>query len=410
MNKKRLLALSLSTVLAATATTAVAAQDDEMAKKVILDTDMVELFDDGMAMLMLDQAPNIDLLGVTVVSGNTPMPAGLATGVRQLEALRSDTPIYAGSRFGVRNWRFDPEILAAEEVLSPVVSWPGYLGHYDETIGGDPMADWVEVYESKYGEAPSYENVFEEGVPDADGNDEAIGFLVDQVNKYPGEVTVVAIGPLTNIARAIMKDPTFASKVKEMVYMGGSFYLPGNSSASAEFNWWADPEAAKVSVRQQWGDPESESYASYGNQMIAGLEANANTGAMPEDQYQEMVEGTFPGMQELFLAREESRKAQDRPVTIGNIWDLFAAGYVIDPSIVLSWNDDPRPEGDVAEPIYGVHVDVDTNDGLDYGRSLAFREDVGPVGTQKAAIQNFIDEEKFWTELVVPLSMDPDKQ
>ncbi|MGD8485953.1 MAG: nucleoside hydrolase [Chloroflexota bacterium] len=376
-------------------------------QKVILDTDMVELFDDGMAMLMLDRAEDIDLLGVTIVSGNTPMPRGMATGARQLEALGSDTPIYAGSRYGIRNWRFDETALAAEQALSPVVSWPGYLGHYDDTIGGDPMADWVEVYESLYGEAPTYEYVFEEGTPDADGNDEAIGFLVDQVNKYPGEVTVVAIGPLTNIARAIMKDPTFPSKVKEMVYMGGSFYLPGNSSASAEFNWWADPEAAKVAVRQQWGDPESESYASYGNQVIAGLEANANTGAMPEDLYREMVDGTYPGIQELFLAREEAREAQGRPITIGNIWDLFAAAYVIDPSIVLSWNDDPRPEGDVPQPIYGVYVDVDTNDGLDYGRSLAFREDVGPVGTQKAAIENFIDEEKFWTELVVPLSKDP---
>ena len=116
----------------------VAAAEDE-AKKVILDTDMVELFDDGMAMLMLERAEDIDLLGVTVLSGNTPMPAGLAAGARQLEAMGSETPMYAGSRYGIRNWRFDPEILAAEEVISPVVSWPGYLGHYDETIGGDPM-------------------------------------------------------------------------------------------------------------------------------------------------------------------------------------------------------------------------------------------------------------------------------
>jgi inosine-uridine nucleoside N-ribohydrolase len=388
------------------------AQDDEGgAQKVILDTDMVELFDDGMAMLMLDRAEDIDLLGVTVVSGNTPMPRGMATGVRQLEALGSDTPIYAGSRYGIRNWRFDPEAMAAEEALSPVVSWPGYLGHYDDSIGGDPMADWAEVYGSLYGEAPTYEHVYEEGSPDADGNDEAIGFLVDQVNKYPGEVTVVAIGPLTNIARAIMKDPTFPSKVKKMVYMGGSFYLPGNSSASAEFNWWADPEAAKVAVRQQWGDPESETYAAYGNQVIAGLEANANTGGMPEDLYYEMVEGTFPGMQELFWAREEAiENGAFGTIAPNNIWDLFAAAYVIDPSIVLSWNDDPRPEDGVPQPMYGVYVDVDTNDGLDYGRSLAFREEVGPVGTQKAAIENFIDEEKFWTELVVPLSKDPAKQ
>ena len=63
------------------------AQDEEQAaevQKVILDTDMVEMFDDGMAMFLLDKAPNIDLLGVTVVVGNTPMPRGVATGVRQL--------------------------------------------------------------------------------------------------------------------------------------------------------------------------------------------------------------------------------------------------------------------------------------------------------------------------------------
>ncbi len=109
MKNSKLLVATLSAVLATSVLATAAMAQDEGAKKVILDTDMVELFDDGMAMLMLDRAENIDLLGVTVVSGNTPMPAGMATGVRQLEALRSDTPIYAGSRFGVRNWRFDPE-------------------------------------------------------------------------------------------------------------------------------------------------------------------------------------------------------------------------------------------------------------------------------------------------------------
>ena len=400
-----MLALSLTAV-----TGSASAAEDEGLQKVILDTDMVELFDDGMAMVLLDQAPNIDLLGVTVVSGNTPMPRGMATGVRQLEATRSDTPIYAGSRFGIRNWRWNDEVMAAEEGLSPVVSWPGMYGKWDDTVGGDPMADWVEVYQSLYSEDPQHENVFEEGTPDADGNDNAVDFLVEAVNKYPGEVTVVAVGPLTNIARAVMKDPTFPSKVKTMVYMGGSFYLPGNSSAAAEFNWWADPEAAKVAVRQQWGDPDSETYELYGNQVIAGLEANHLTGAMPEDLYYEMVENTYPGMQELFAAREEGLKERGaESMAPGNIWDLFAAAWVIDPSVVLSWNDDPRPEGDVPDPIYGVYVDVDTNDGLNYGRSLAFREDVGPAGTQKAAIENYIDEDKFWTEMVLPFSADPER-
>ena len=76
---------------------------DQTRTKVILDSDMVELFDDGTAMLLLAQAPNVDLLGVTVVAGNTPMPSGVAAGVRQLEAMGSDVPIYEGSRYGIRN-------------------------------------------------------------------------------------------------------------------------------------------------------------------------------------------------------------------------------------------------------------------------------------------------------------------
>lgn len=388
--------------------------------KVILDADMTELFDDGTVMLLLEQAPNIDLLGVTVVSGNSPMPNGVATGVRQLEALDSNVPIYQGSRYGFRPWRGDksrPEILGAELLTSPITGWGGYLRpNAPDNITADPMADWEDVYSFRYGEQPTYKNVFGLGNPDADGNEGAVDFLVDTVNKYPGEVTIVAIGPLTNIARAILKDPTFSSKVAKIVYMGGAFFVPGNASASAEFNWWADPEAAKISLRAQWGDPESQGYKTYGNQVITGLEANKHTGGMPEELYREMVENSPPGIKELWLAREERMKAKGS-TTFGpeNVWDLFAAAYVIDPSIVLAWNNQPRPKDGTPQPISGVYVDVNEQMGLDYGRSTAFtNNDIGsnseardgPVGTQKAAIQNYIDEEKFWNEIVIPLSTD----
>ena len=410
--KKPILVSSLAFVLlgSSVAITPVLAQDasDDGPAKVILDTDMVELFDDGMAMLLLDQAPNIDLLGVTVVAGNTPMPTGVATGAYQLEAIRSEVPIYEGSRLGIRFWRgSNPAALAAEEVTSPVVSWPGYLKPWNEGIAADPMAEWEDVYQEFYGTAPTYPYVYGPGDPDPNGVDEAVEFLVETVNANPGEVTIVAIGPLTNIARAIMQDPTFASKVKQIVYMGGAFYVPGNSSASAEFNWWADSDAAKIAVRSQWGDQASETWQLYGNQVIAGLEANENTGAMPEDLYTEMVANTFPGIQKLFLDREAQMKEGGATVFApDNIWDLFAAAWIIDPSIVLSWNDAPRPEDGVAQPMSGTFVDVNSEMGIDYGRATAFGDEIGPVGTQKAAIENFIDEEKFWTEIVVPLSKD----
>jgi inosine-uridine nucleoside N-ribohydrolase len=283
-------------------------------------------------------------------------------------------------------------------------------------IDADPMANWADVYKSRYGEAPTYTKVYGLGHPDAEGSDDAVDFLVRTANKHPGEVTIVAIGPLTNIARAILKDPTFPSKVARIVYMGGAFYVPGNSSAAAEFNWWADPDAAKISVRAKWGDPKSDTFARYGNQVIAGLEVNEHSGGMPEDLYRQMVDSTFPGIRKLWLEREEAMKAEGK-TTFGpsNVWDLFAAAYVIDPSIVLAWNNRPRPADGVAQPISGVYVDVDTETGLDYGRSIAFADNdspggkaaAGPVGTQKAAIENYVDEDKFWKEIVVPLSADP---
>jgi len=410
---ERWLAIGASTVMGAVLAAsggAAIAQGEGGPAKVILDSDMVELFDDGMAMLLLDRSAEIDLLGVTIVSGNTPMPSGMATAARQLEALGSTVPVYEGSRYGIRNWRAIPEVLDAEKAVSPVVGWAGYLREGLEGVENDPMADWTDVYQSLYGEAPSYPYVHEAGVPDEDGAEEAVEFLVDQANKYPGEITLVVIGPVTNIARAIMADPTFPSKVKQIVYMGGSFYLPGNSSAAAEFNWWADPDAAKIAVRQQWGDTDSQTYELHGNQVIAGLEANHNTGGMPPDLYTQMVEDTFPGIQELFLKREqEIADGGGTNFAPSNIWDLFAAAYAIDPAIVLSWNDDPRPEDGVPQDIYGVYVDVDSDMGSSYGKSIAYDDETGPVGARKAAIENFIDEEKFWNDIVYPLSVDPDK-
>jgi inosine-uridine nucleoside N-ribohydrolase len=360
-------------------------------QKVILDTDMVECFDDGVAMILLENSKDIDLLGVTVVAGNTSMPHGVASGVRQLEILNSKTPIYQGSRKGIRNSRVIPEVMAAEELISPVVSWAGYLrtAINPEKYNGplfDVMADWKDVYRYKYKMEPTYKYVRED----------AVDFLVEQVNKYPGQIVIAAIGPLTNIARAIMKDPSFPSKVKEIVYMGGSFYIPGNSSASAEFNWWADPDAAKICVRSSWGNKYSMSYKNYGNQMISGLEANANTGGMPQDVFDKAVRNMTPGLRDLFV-KNYGTKAPN------NIWDVLAVGYIIDPSIVLSWNNKAEREDGSGEPINGVYIDVNAEMGPDYGRSLAFRADKGPVGSQKAAIQSHLDEDKFWNKIVYPL-------
>jgi purine nucleosidase len=82
--------------------------------------------------------------------------------------------------------------------------------------------------------------------------DDAPGYLVEKLLAEPGEITVVCTGPLTNLALALRRDPGIVSRVKELVVMGGAVQLPGNTTPTAEYNIYADPEAAAVVFNQDW--------------------------------------------------------------------------------------------------------------------------------------------------------------
>ncbi|WFP65596.1 MULTISPECIES: nucleoside hydrolase [unclassified Mesorhizobium] len=74
----------------------------------------------------------------------------------------------------------------------------------------------------------------------------AVDFIVETVLRHPGEVTLCAIGPLTNVALALVKEPTIAAKFKQIVFMGGAAFCPGNTTPAAEFNIWFDPHAGQI--------------------------------------------------------------------------------------------------------------------------------------------------------------------
>jgi inosine-uridine nucleoside N-ribohydrolase len=80
----------------------------------------------------------------------------------------------------------------------------------------------------------------------------AVDYLVDQLTTAPGVLSVVCTGPLTNLALAVQRDPRITRKVKEVVVMGGAVQMPGNTTPTAEFNIYADPEAAGVVFAQDW--------------------------------------------------------------------------------------------------------------------------------------------------------------
>jgi inosine-uridine nucleoside N-ribohydrolase len=375
-------------------------------EKVILDSDMVELFDDGVAMLMLANHPKIELLGVTVVAGNQWLQDGLSAGIRQLEfAGLKDVPIVAGARWPMRAGRY--EAVAPPSVTG--LEWSGYesklfgIGEFTyagafsswghkEPVDPSPELGWKTVYKANYGEEPKYDLEKNEGGGFRGKYRHASEFIVEMVNKYPDEITIVAIGPCTNLQMAVMLDPTIISKVKKVIYMGGAINVAGNTTPAGEFNWWFDPEAAKFALRTPWG--KTALGEDKITQYVVPLDACKKLHFTPKE-YKKIVNlpGIAPGIKAMF---EKKYAAFAAPGSTADsyVWDAITAGILIgeidNNDIVLPYDENLDATG-----YFDWWIDVDTNYNIDYGRSLGYANQ-GPVGTQKVRIVNAVDGDKFW--------------
>ncbi|UCE50696.1 MAG: nucleoside hydrolase [Phycisphaerales bacterium] len=323
-------------------------------EKVILDTDMVMLYDDGVAMMMLAKHPNIELLGVTIVPGNTWLSEGTAYAIRQLEVLnRSDIPVAMGTRYPLRAGRY--ETIEAERKMFGFSS--PYVGCFSRT---EPQS-YLEVYRSRFGAEPNIKPV----------DRHAVTFLIDTVKTNPGQVTVMPIGPCTNLAIAIRLAPEIIPMIKRVVYMGGAFDVPGNTTPAAEFNWWFDPEAAKMAVRAPFAD-----------QLIVGLDV-CEKYRFNKKIFDRITASNTPIAQ--MFKEKYGPVFRKNPGFSRLVWDTIAAAVVIDPTLIVEQE--------------SRWIDVNSDYGLDYGRSLGYRKQ-GPAGTRKARILMTIDEDRFWDLMV----------
>lgn len=176
----------------------------EAPRRVIIDTDPGT--DDAMAILLALNSPELRVEALTVVPGNVTAAQGLENALKLVSlAGRPDIPVAAG---------------AQKPLLQKLVT--------AETHGADGLAG-VNLPPARL-------------APDARF---AADLIIELVHKYPHEVTLVPLGPLTNVALALSKDPSIAGLVKEVVLMGGAI-SGGNVDAVAEFNIYVDPEAAQV--------------------------------------------------------------------------------------------------------------------------------------------------------------------
>jgi len=174
--------------------------------KLIIDTDPG--VDDAMAIFYAAAADDIELLGLTSIFGNVTVDMATRNALRLLEAAGLDIPVAAGAKTPL--------------ALPPFT--PSFHVHGDEGFGDIPAV-------TPKGKA------LEESAAD---------FLCRMAREHKGELVLCPIGPLTNIAQAIQQDPEFASNVKRIVLMGGSYRESGNITPHAEANIYHDPHAAEV--------------------------------------------------------------------------------------------------------------------------------------------------------------------
>lgn len=178
-------------------------------KPVILDMDPG--VDDALAILLALRSPELEVVGMTTASGNVELRHCTRNALRVLSlAGRPDIPVHAG---------------ASRPLVRPPL-------HAKMVHGQDGLGDV--------------------GIPDAGrgaDSEDAVGFLVRALEAQPGEIALIATGPLTNLALAERQSPGILKKTREVIVMGGSLREQGNATPTGEFNFVADPHAAREVLR-----------------------------------------------------------------------------------------------------------------------------------------------------------------
>lgn len=327
--------------------------------KIIYDTDMGYMSDDSIALFALlkaDEAGWIDLLGVTSVGGNVFAAPATTAILNQLERLdRGDIPVYEGKDVPIAGFR---DLEKEKEVYGGFT----YTGAYRK------MADYTTDYMNLGG----LENE-EWGYPEtlrAQEDMDAVDFIIESVHKYPGKVTIFAVGACTNVALAIRKDPTVVEDAAGIVYMGGAIDVPGNASVTAEFNWWYDIEAAAMCVSAPWH-----------YQLIVPHDVAPKV-LMAKDVVDMYVEKNNTLITEL-LVEKLGPQYEETPTKTGYCWDPITVGVFLCPDLIT--------ESEVRATV------VDTTRGYSYGNVATWAVDNGPYNAKPCTIVFDVDRDAFWT-------------
>jgi inosine-uridine nucleoside N-ribohydrolase len=185
---------------------------------------------------------------------------------------------------------------------------------------------------------------------------DAVTLLISEIERHPNEVTILALGPMTNIALALRMKPDIETKIKRIVFMGGNIRVPGNASNAAEFNFWFDPEAARIVLRSR-----------IPKKMMFGLDI-CNLARIRKAEFDQIAAAHTP-VTELFREDLGNRYPGflKKPDATGYMWDSLAAAYLLDPDFVTKFE--------------SRYLDVQTTWGQFYGSTVPLDRRVAPTAT-----------------------------
>jgi inosine-uridine nucleoside N-ribohydrolase len=274
-------------------------------RRVIIDTDPG--VDDAMAILLALNSPELKVEALTVVPGNVDGRQGLENALKIVSlAGRCDVVVASGAQHPLNQ-----KLITAQ-------FWHGKNG-----LAGVELPSSKCKADSRFG-------------PD---------LIIEMVHKYPHEITLIPVGPLTNIALAVSKDPTIATLVRDIVIMGGSI-TGGNVNGAAEANIYNDPEAASVVFNAAWMVTMIGS--DVGERTIITRKHLAELQALhrPESDF-------VAKLADFYVTRSEKSGYQGAAM-----YDPLAVGTVIDPTLVT---------------LKDMHVDVETKGEFTRGETVANR-------------------------------------
>jgi purine nucleosidase len=310
---------------------------------------------DQQAILVFLQSDAFEVLGITTVSGDQWVREETQHVLRLVEiAERADVPVIQGAELPLLNSKEETE---RWEALYGKLEYKGcWTEHF--------AAGRSTIHETHY-HPPEVVPPLIEGAPKIKPHPgTAAQFMVEMVHKYPGEVVIWSGAPLTNIALALRLDPDFATLAKQFVLMGGGMWADKGgirvTDARREFNWWFDPEAARIALRAPWKKVTITPIdISVKTRLSDELRAEIARAKTPVARY--LTEYSLPGY----------------------MWDEISGIAMIEPSIITEQHE--------------LYVDCDVDHGAGYGNTLFWEAtNAVPPYVRKSVVQFDLNTERFY--------------